>query len=123
MISRHAALALALLTCALPCPAQGNETVVMRPVKAQNLSGIVVFAPGNEQPMKGVHVEECDSTWKTVLASTTTDENGHFQLMPAAKGKLHYLRIYAPGYDISEYPVKLSRFAPAELHLEVHVGT
>jgi hypothetical protein len=111
----------ALLLLAMQCLAQGNEIVVIRrPVKARFLSGIVAVA---DQPLKDVHVEECDPAWNYVLASTTTDDEGRFRLTPAAKGRVHYLRIYAPAYDISEYTVKLSRHGPAELHLELHVGT
>jgi hypothetical protein len=119
--ARQSALA-ALLLIAMPCLAQGNETIVMRPVKAHQLAGIVTVWQ-SEQPSGKVHVEECDSSWEHVLASTMTDDQGRFHLTPTAKGSVHYLRIYAPGYDISEYTVRLSRFAKTELRLELHVGT
>jgi hypothetical protein len=75
------------------------------------------------QPIQNVHVEECDEGWNNVLTSTMTDADGHFRLTPVGKGPMHYLRIYAPNFNVSEYPVKLSRFAHAELQLEVHIGT
>jgi hypothetical protein len=120
MLSRNV-VAIALSTiCATLCLAQGNETIQMLPVKARQLKGIVRAA---DQPVQGVHLEECDADWKHILASTMTDANGHFHLTPAGKGPTHYLRIYAPNFDVSEYPVRLSRFAPAELQLTIHVGT
>lgn len=112
-------LSMAML-CTVACIAQGNETIQMRPVKAQKLAGIVRAAG---QPIQNVHVEEGDEGWKNVLTSTKTDADGHFRLTPVGKGPMHYLRIYAPNFNVSEYPVKLSRFARAELQLAIHVGT
>ncbi|MGC2297491.1 MAG: hypothetical protein WA476_01735 [Acidobacteriaceae bacterium] len=112
-------LSLAMLW-AVACLAQGNETIQMRPVKAQILAGIVRAA---DQPIRNVHVEEWDEGWKHVLTSTMTDADGHFRLTPVGKGPMHYLRIHAPNFNVSEYPVKLSRFARAELQLAIYVGT
>jgi hypothetical protein len=123
MLSRWLlAVALLILTPTAWLP-QGNASIQMRPVRAQKLVGIVTMAGDNSQGISGVHVEECDAEWQHVLASTMTDDKGEFHLAPARKGPIHRLRIYAPGFDVSEYPVKLSRFAPAELHLEIRVGT
>jgi hypothetical protein len=105
---------------ATTCLSQGNMTIQNRAVKSQKLAGIVMAA---DQPVQNVHVEECDEDWRRVLTSTITDANGHFQLTPVGKGPIHYLRIYAPGLDISEYPVKLSKLAHAELQLTVKPGT
>ena len=117
-------LALAVLALtATACLSQGNETIRMRPVTAQKLAGIVSVKGDNAQPISGAHVEDCDAEWQHVLVSTTTDMNGHFQLTPVGKGPLHYLRVYATNFDVSQYPVKLSKFAPSELHFEIHVGT
>ena len=121
---RRRLLAIAVLAFSVPpCIPQGNTTIQMRPVKAQRLAGIVTVGTDNTQPINGAHVEECDSGWHHVLASTMTDDNGRFHLTPTGKHPIHYIRIYAPGLNISEYLVRLSRFAPAELHLEIQVGT
>jgi hypothetical protein len=121
MMLRRKVLAIVLLAvCAMICFAQANETIQMPPVKARQLDGIVRAA---DQPVQDAHVEECDEGWKRVLTATMTDANGHFHLTPVGKSPMHYLRIYAPNFNVSEYPVKLSRFAHAELQLTIHVGT
>ncbi|MGB9029418.1 MAG: hypothetical protein WCC27_04780 [Acidobacteriaceae bacterium] len=95
-------------------------TIQNRPVKSQKLAGIVM---AGGQPFPEAHVEECDANWQHVLSSTRTDANGHFRLAPVGKGSVHYLRVYAPNFNLSEYPVILSRFAHAELQFQLYPGT
>ena len=51
-----------------------------------------VLVKGTDEPADGVTVELRSSDWKNVLASTKTDENGHFSLEPRGTGKLFYIR-------------------------------
>jgi hypothetical protein len=123
MLRRRLLALTALTLAAATCFSQGNETVQMRPVKAQTLAGIVTVKANHRQPINDAHVEECDADWKHVIASTMTDAEGHFRLTPVETAPIFYLRVYAPGFNISQYPVTLSRFAHVELHLEMSVGT
>ncbi|HLJ76728.1 MAG TPA: hypothetical protein VKT75_04915 [Acidobacteriaceae bacterium] len=102
---------------------QGSQLeVIQKPVAAQHLDGTVRMH-WDGQPVSNVHVEECDSGWKDVLASTQTDSRGHFHLTPLGNRPLHYIKIYAPGFNIREYRVRLSKRARPELELEINVGT
>lgn len=103
--------------------AQGNEVeIIQRWMTAQHLDG-TVRVRADDQPVSDVHVEECDHGWKHVLASTLTDSRGHFHLAPTSTGPIHYIKIYAPGFNICEYKVRLSRHAKPELQLSLSVGT
>lgn len=101
--------------------AQGNEVAIIHtPITAQHLDGTVRV---DDQPVSDVHVEECDHGWKHVLASTLTDSQGHFHLTRTSTGAIHYIKIYAPGFNVGEYTVRLSRHAKPELQLRMSVGT
>jgi len=117
-----------LVACAiaiLPLTAnpQGNQIeIVEEPVYTRHLDGYVGLR-GHPEGIPDVRVEECDATWKTVLASATTDEHGHFHLAPGNRGSTYYLRLIALGFNIRMYTVKLSKHAPSKLELELNVGT
>ena len=103
--------------------AQGNTLeIIDKPVTAQRLDGTVRMQ-WDHQPVPDVHVDECDSGWKHVLASTVTDSHGHFHLVPSGSGPIHYIKIYAMGFNIREYKVKLSQNGKPELRLTINVGT
>jgi hypothetical protein len=102
---------------------QGNSLeIVKEPVIAQHLDGFVRLYSGG-QGVAGVHVEECDEGWKSALASTMTDMNGHFHLTAKGRRSIRHIRIYARGFNIREYTVRLSRKAHPELQLVITVGT
>jgi hypothetical protein len=87
-------------------------------VHAKKLAGSVRMAVEGS-PLALVLVEECDSTFSNVLASTHTDHYGNFSLKPARRGKVHYLRLSAQGFGTREYEVTLAPDAPDLLKLEM----
>lgn len=102
---------------------QGNQTeTVQQPIHARQLDGYVRLRY-DQSGIPDVHIDECDAGWKHVLASTTTDDRGHFHLKPSTNDATHYLRLTARGFNIRFYTVRLSRHAPPELNLELNVGT
>jgi hypothetical protein len=78
---------------------------------------------GTNVPANGVTVELCSSNWKTVLASTKTDEKGYFSLKRPATGKLFYVRLSAPGMDIYQLRVRIKKHAARELTIHLSVAT
>jgi hypothetical protein len=74
-------------------------------------------------PATRVKVELCSADWRTVLASTETDEKGYFSLEKPASGKLYYLRLSAPGMDIYELRVRIKKHAPSGLTIQLNVAT
>ena len=109
-----------VFTLALIIAANGRCQTEMieriKSMKAQNLSGRVQLGDSPEG-VKGVLVEECTSDWKTVKASTYTDENGHFQLPSSSEKLLHYLRFSLRGAHTVLIRVKIDRSGPRELML------
>lgn len=86
------------------------------------LTGRVLVA-GTDELANGVTVELCSAGWKTVFKSTKTDEKGHFELEQAPTGKLFYLRVSAPGMDIYELRVRITKRAAQELTIHLSVAT
>lgn len=82
-----------------------------------------VLVLGTDGPASGVTVELCSPDWKNVLASTKTDEKGHFSLEHLATGKLFYLRVSAPGMGIYELRVRIYRNAKQELTIRLNNAT
>lgn len=70
---------------------------------------------------KGVTVELCSPDWKTVLASTKTDDNGHFSL-EKPPGKLFHLRFSSPGVNPLQVKIRLSKYA-ADLSIHLSIAT
>ena len=81
-----------------------------------------VLVRGTDEPARGVTVELCSPDWQTVLASTKTDEQGHFSL-ETATGKLYYVRVSAPGMDIYELRVRIKKRATQELTIRLSIAT
>jgi hypothetical protein len=103
--------------------AHSTELVVQEKISvSRTLSGRAVVGLANA-PANGVTVELCSSDWKTVLASTKTDEKGHFSLEKPATGKLFYIRLSAPGMDIYQLRVRIKKNAAAELTIHLIVAT
>jgi hypothetical protein len=73
-------------------------------------------------PAKNVTVELCSSDWQTVLASTKTDDNGHFSLGKPA-GKLFYIRVSSPGINPFQLRVRIKKGAPQDLAIHLSIAT
>lgn len=117
--------------------AQLELIVIDRPFQARNLAGVVVDSTGAAVP--GVLVEECDASFtrtisgvlvgdcdqdpKHVLASTTTDVNGHFAFPRAKMGTTHYLHVRCNGWDPMPFSVKMRRLARTTLRIRLRTAT
>jgi len=146
-IAVQISLVLALLAFALPARAGIELIEFAHPFHAQNLTGIVVDSIG--APVPGVMIEDCVQTFrqirgsdhseppvfenamildchsepKHVLASTTSDSNGHFKFQHAKMGSTHYLFVYCPGFDPMQITVKLRWFAKRNLRIKLVIAT
>jgi hypothetical protein len=74
-------------------------------------------------PAEGITVELCSSDWKTVLASTKTDANGHFFLEKPKSGEMFYVRLSAPGVNPYQLRVQLKKHGPQELKIHLSNAT
>lgn len=72
--------------------------------------------------VKEVLVELCTPDWKSVLASTKTDEMGYFSFKKPP-GKLFYLRFFAPGFHQLEVKVRIDKHATHDLAVELPIAT
>jgi len=97
--------------------------VVQKEISVSRALAGHVLVRGTDAPAGGVTVELCSSGWKTVLASTKTDEKGRFSLEKPASGKLFYLRVSAPGMDIYELRVRIDKHAADDLTIHLSVAT
>lgn len=90
-------------------------------IVARSLSGHVNI--GLEKVAgKGVTVELCSPDWKTVLASTKTDDNGYFSF-DKRPGKLFHLRLSSPGVNPLQVKVHLSKHAAYDLSIHLSIAT
>lgn len=105
----------------LPAFFEVQEEEAVEQVHAKKLNGSVHMAMAGS-PLALVLIEECDSTFSKVLASARTDHYGNFELKPGRRGKIHYLRLSAPGFATREYEVILSPDAPDLLKLELRLA-
>jgi hypothetical protein len=74
-------------------------------------------------PATGVTVELCSSDWRTVLASTKTDQNGYFSLKQPPAGKLFYIRLSAPGVNPYQLRVRIKKHGVKGLDIHLNVAT
>jgi hypothetical protein len=103
----------------------GRSTILIEQKKisfVRVLAGHVVVL-GTDAPASGVAVDVCSADWKTVLASTKTDEKGYFSLGRQTSGKLLYLRLWSPGMDIYQLRVLIEKHAAHELRIRLSVAT
>lgn len=107
-------------TEAAPVLQQVQDDAEVEQAKAKKLAGSVDMAIAGS-PLALVLVEECDPTFTKVLASTHTDHYGNFSLKPGRRGKIHYLRLSAKGFETKEYEVTLDPAAADTLKLELRL--
>lgn len=121
MLYRFVLLALVLLLAV--GAGYSTERVMQKKISVSRALAGQVLVRGTDEPANGVTVELCTSDWKTVLASTKTDEKGHFSLEQPATGKLFYIQVSAPGMDIYELRVRIKKHAAQELTIHLSVAT
>jgi len=102
------------------CP-QGNQTIEYQPEKVRHLAGVVTYTTG--ETISGVVVEDCDTDFKHVLRSVTTDASGRFSFSHVKFGSRHYLSVRFPNYDLDHHIVTIGHFAKAGLIITLHPGT
>jgi len=90
-------------------------------VVSRSLSGHVDIGLENALG-NGVTVELCSPDWKTVLASTKTDDKGYFSLKKP-RGKLFYMRLSSYGVDPYQLRVRVSKLARHNLLIHLTVAT
>jgi hypothetical protein len=98
-------------------------TVALKTISVSRTLAGHVYVGGTDEPANVVTVDLCTSDWKTVLASTKTDEKGYFSLEKPANEKLFYIRVSAPGMDIYEVRVRIKKHAAQELTIHLSVAT
>jgi hypothetical protein len=74
-----------------------------RVIPVRQVDGIVVDGEG--LPIPAALIEEYSWDWQNVLASTRTNRDGRFLLVPGAPVRIHYLRVSALGFDILQVRV------------------
>jgi 5-hydroxyisourate hydrolase-like protein (transthyretin family) len=97
--------------------------VVQKEVSVSRALAGRVLVRGTDEPARGVTVELRSADWQTVLASTKTDEQGHFLLEQPKTGKLFYVRVSAPGMDIYELRVHIKKQSTQELTIRLSIAT
>ena len=103
--------------------AHSTMTVEQNKISVSRALAGHVVVQGTDDPASSVTVELCSSDWKTVIASTKTDEKGHFSLEKPANAKLFYIRVSAPGMNIYELRVRIKKHAAQELTIHLSVAT
>ena len=100
-----------------------TELVIKKEISVSHALAGHALVWGTDEPVSGATVELCSSDWKTVLASTKTDKQGHFSLEQPATGKLFYIRVSAPGMNIYELRVRIKKQAAKELTIRLSIAT
>ncbi|MFZ0662747.1 MAG: hypothetical protein WAM66_08650 [Acidobacteriaceae bacterium] len=103
----------------------GHSTrrVVQKEISVSRALAGHVYVRGTNAPATRVKVDLCNSDWKTVIASTTTDKKGYFSLKKPTTGELFYIRMSAPGMDIYQFRVRINQQAAQELVVFISVAT
>jgi hypothetical protein len=110
-----------LLACSFHAEALVELITIEHPFHSRSLAGVVTDPSG--ATVDGVVIEDCDSTYKRILSSTTTGANGQFAFQQAKSGTTHFLRVSHYGFDPLQITVKLSHFAKGNLKIRLHIAT
>jgi len=100
-----------------------TELVIQKEISVSHALAGHALVWGTDEPVSGATVELCTPDWKNVLASTKTDEKGHFSLEPQDPGKLFHIRVSAPGMNIYELRVRINKHSAQELTIHLSVAT
>lgn len=103
--------------------AYATELVIQKEISVSHALAGHAIVWGTDEPVSGATVELCSSDWKTVLASTKTDKQGHFSLEQPASGRLFYIRVSAPGMDSYELRVRIKKRVAQELKIRLRIAT
>ena len=122
MLARAAKLLLLGVMFWATC-AHATELVLQKWVSVSRSLGGQVVVLGTDEPASGVTVELCSPGWKKVIASTKTDNKGHFSIEPLSKSNLFYLRVSAPGMDVYQLRVRIDKLAGQELNIHLSVAS
>jgi hypothetical protein len=106
-----------------PTCAHATELVLQKWVSISRSLDAQVVVWATDEPANGVTVELCSPGWKKVIASTKTDDKGHFSLKQVANSKLPYLRVSAPGMNIYQLRVHIDKHTGQELIIHLSVAT
>ena len=103
----------------------GHSTtlVVQKEISISRVLAGHVLVRGTDEAVNSATVELCSSDWRTVLTSGKTDGKGRFSLRQPAMEKLFYIRVSAPGMDIYELRVRISKQGAQELTIHLSVAT
>ena len=107
----------------VPESANATELVIQKKVSVSSALAGRILVAGTDEPANGVTVELRSSDWKKVLASTKTDEKGYFSLEQPGAGKLFNIRVWAPGMNIYDLRVRISKNATKQLTIRLIVAT
>ncbi|HVU48252.1 MAG TPA: carboxypeptidase-like regulatory domain-containing protein [Terracidiphilus sp.] len=110
-----------LLLFERPILSQGNMIVEMEPATVRHLAGIVTDPTG--AAISQATVEDCDSTFGTIMAVGKTDRKGRFSLPQAKPGTHHYLQVISRGFNLTRIPVIIDRSGKNELRIRLTLGT
>lgn len=103
--------------------AHATMRVVQKKVSVSRALAGHVAVLGTEAPASGVSVGLCSPDWKKIIATTKTDDEGHFSLEKLANTRLFYLRVSAPGMDTYQLRVRIEKHAAEELKIHLSVAT
>ena len=121
-ISNRVSLLVLLLFLTVGSAYSTSRVVQQQISVSRSLTGHVLVR-GTDEPAVRATVAVCSPDCQTVLASTKTDEQGHFSLEQPATGKLFYIRVSAPGMDIYELRVRINKRARQDLTIHLSIAT
>lgn len=100
-----------------------TELIIQKEISVSRALAGHTLVCGTDEPLSGATVELYSSDWKTVLASTKTDKQGHFSLQQPATGNIFYVRVSAPGMNIYQLRVRINKHATQELAIHLSIAT
>jgi hypothetical protein len=125
---RQKALAFLVTLMCTAGSAQMETIVLSNPIRARNLSGVVVDSTGAIVSQATVSLIDCPigrgypAPENKTLFATKSDAKGEFSLDPQSFKKPYCMRVSSPGFDPVEFEVKLSHFA-GRLRIKMHVAS